>query len=203
MRNMKLKKLALMVAAALCMNTAVRAKTLDSTAITFRMGAGFPGDVNRTHPAEVEGALTVVANPPTAYGQVVVVNSTGNYVRPLGVADASDATLLTPFGLTVRPFPTQQTTGGMSASLGAATPPTSGVIDVLRAGLIMVQLNDITAALVKGQRVWVWCAATAGVHVQGGIEAVFSAGNTVELDQRYTFNGPADANGVAEISANV
>jgi len=172
-------------------------------AYTYRMPAGFAGDVNRTHPAAVEPALTCVATPPTKYGQIVVVDTATNSVRPLAAGDQSDATLLTPWGVTVRPFPTQQTAGGMTSTIGAATPPVTGGIDVLRSGYIMGQLNANVAAATKGGTVYVWCAATSGDHVQGGYETAFSAGNTVTLDARYKYNGPADSTGIVEISANV
>jgi hypothetical protein len=77
------------------------------------------------------------------------------------------------------------------------------VFDVLRNGLIMVQVNSGAAAPVKGGRVFVWCAADAAGHLEGGYETVFSAGNTVQLDPRYIFNGGMDANFVAELSVNV
>ena len=47
----------------------------DPMAFQFRMGAGFFGDVNRTHPFTVEPGLMDPTNPPTAYGQAVVVDS--------------------------------------------------------------------------------------------------------------------------------
>lgn len=173
-------------------------------AFKYRMGAGFQGDVNRMHPAEIEAALILASSPPTAYGQFVMVNATGNAVRPLAATEQSNTNLFTPFGVTVRPFPLQTPQGaGNSQGLGVATPPVTGVIDVLRNGMILTILNDVTQLPVKGQSIWIWCAATSGVHTQGGIEVTSSAGNTVQLDSRYTFNGPPDANGIVEISVNV
>ena len=185
------------------MKQLTRCKTRDA-AFPFRMGAGFPGDVNRTHPAEIEAALISVATPPTAYGQAVKV-AAGNSVRPFAVADASDAVDDIAFGATVRPYPMQPSTATNygATAFGAATPPVSGVIDVARSALILVQLNTGVAAPVKGGRVYLWCAATAGNHIQGGYETEFSAGNTVRLDGRFTYNGPADASGVVELSCNV
>jgi len=182
----------------------------DSTALQFRMPAGFAGDVSRTHPAAIEPAQIRVATPPTAYGIPVVVDADGAGVRPFGTGEASDTVAAIAYGFTARPFPTQQTsTTDMSATIGAATPPTKGVIDVLRSGYIMATLNPaaaVTGAL-KGGRVYVWCAATTGsvntLHTQGGLEVAASSGNTVELDGRFLYNGPADANGVLEVSVNV
>lgn len=174
-------------------------------AFQFRMGAGFAGDVNRTHPAEIEPALINTTTPPNAYGQFVLVDTATNSVRRYGASDASDTVLSLPFGATVRPFPIQQQAASNfgAVAFGSATPPTSGVIDVLRAGLIMAQLNAGVTAPTKGGPVFIWCAATSGDHIQGGLETEESSGNTVELDPRYTYNGPADINGIVEISVNV
>lgn len=182
-----------------------KCKTRDA-AFQFRMGAGFSGDVNRTHPAEIEAALIDASAPPTMYGQPVLVDATTQGVRPYAAGDQSNTVESIAFGFTVRPFPTQQTTSNQNfapASFGSATPPVSGVIDVLRNGLIMAKLNHGVTAPVKGGRVYIWCAATSGNHIQGGLETAYSAGNTVVLDGRYTYNGGMDSSDVAEISVNV
>lgn len=182
-----------------------RSKTRDA-AFLFRMGAGFPGDVNRTHPAEIEAALIDVNSPPTMYGQPVLVDATTQGVRPFGAGDQNDTNEVIAFGFTVRPYPTQQATTSQNyapASFGSATPPISGVMDVLRNGLIMAKINHGSTAPVKGGRVYVWCATTSGNHIQGGLETAFSTGNTVILDGRYTYNGGMDASDVAEVSVNV
>lgn len=169
----------------------------NSTEIKFRMDAGFPGDVNRTHPFSIEPCLNDDVAPANAYGQAVVIDATGNAVRRIGAADQSDAVSLMSWGFTVRPFPTQQATGGMSSSFGTGVPP-AGVIDVARYAYIMGVLNDITAVPKKGDAVFVWAAATSGAHIQGGIEIVLSAGNTVKL-ANAVFNGGPDAKGNVEI----
>lgn len=182
----------------------LRAKTRD-VAFQFRMGAGFPGDVNRTHPAEIEAALVNVTTPPLIYGQVLIVDGATSSVRPVAAGDQSNTVPLLPFGALVRPYPLQQMTATNygAAALGAAVPPTSGVVDAIRSGLIMVQLNVGVTAPQKGGAVYVWAAATSGNHIQGGYETAYSAGNTVLLDPRFTYNGPADASGVTELSCNV
>lgn len=174
-------------------------------AFTYRMGAGFAGDVNRTHPAEIEPVLIDEDDPITRYGNIGVIDTVTAGLRGIVAADASDGVDLTPWGALVRPYPAQQSSASNygEASLGAATPPDAGVADVLRSGLIMVQLNANVAAPVKGGRVFIWAAATAGDHVQGGYETAISAGNTVELDQRYKYNGAPDSTGVVELSCNV
>jgi hypothetical protein len=83
-----------------------RQRTCD-TAFTFRMGAGFAGDVNRGHPASILPCLIDPTNPVTAFGVPVITVSTSNGVRPFGTGDSgvTDA-----FGVSVRPYPYQQAT---------------------------------------------------------------------------------------------
>ena len=188
-----------------------RRRTCDD-AITYRMRAGFLGEVNRSHPAGIEPCLIDASAPPTAYGQAVVVDATTQGVRPLV---AGDSGLTGVYGFTVRPFPTQAASsavgfGGTQAEGGAIsaaspTPPTSGSTDVLRSGYIIAKLNT-GATAVKGAGVFIWVAATSGDHIQGGLESAASAGNTIALTDAgsvATFNGGADANGLVEIAFNV
>lgn len=180
------------------MSKKIRAKARD-VAFQFRMGAGFPGDVNRTHPATIEPVLIDASAPPTAYGQPVLVDPTTQGVRPYTAGDT--ATL--PYGVTVRPYPIQQASASNygAASLGAATPPTSGAMDVLRAGYIMGQV-PAGQIPVKDGTVYIWTAASSGAHVQGGFEATNPSANGIAL-AGVTFNGGADANGVVEIAFNI
>lgn len=179
----------------------IRMKTKDA-AFQFRMGAGFAGDINRTHPASVEPTLIDASAPPTAYGQPVLVDATTQGVRPFAAGDQSNA-VAAGYGITVRPYPTQQSSASNfgAAALGAATPPVSGIMDVLRAGYIMVNL-PAGGTPVKGGAVYVWAAASTGSHVLGGVEAAYSAGNTTQL-LNATFNGSPDANGNVEVAFNI
>ncbi len=180
--------------------TVVRARTADA-AFQFRMGAGFPGEVNRVHPASVEPTKIDGTNPPNRFGDAVLIDGTSNGSRKF---IAGDTAVTMPWGFAVRPYPFQRRTGGDSDALGSATPPTAGAMDVLRAGYILAQLNDVAATPKKGDPVFVWCAATSGIHVQGGVEVVASGGNTAALDpNKFQFNGAPDSSGVVEISANV
>lgn len=186
----------------------IRAAVCDNaSSFAFRMGAGFPGDVNRTHPSAIFPSQIDADHPPILYGNMCVVDSVSHNVRQLVAADQSDATALTPYGAIVRPYPFQQPSAGVNyaaAAFGNATPPTSGLGDFLcGGGTIMVQLNANVTPAVKGGRVFVWCAATAGDHVQGGYETEASAGNTVQLDPRFSYNGAGDSSGVTEILCNV
>lgn len=175
----------------------------DST-IKFRMDAGAPGDVTRTHPASIEPAMVGalgVGGSQAMFGLPVIVDG-ANGVRSFGAGDTAVDTV---WGFTTRPYPTQQRSGGDSAALGGATPPgAGGVIGVLRAGYIMGRLNDVTAVVLKGAAVFVWCAADSGIHKQGGLEVVASGGNTAALDpEKYSFNGGCDAKGNIEVCVNV
>jgi hypothetical protein len=178
-----------------------RMKTRD-VAFTYRMGAGFAGDVNRTHPASIEPTLIDASAPPTAYGQPVLVDATTQGVRPFTTGDQSN-TVAAGYGITVRPYPFQQSSASNfgAAAIGAATPPVTGIMDTLRAGYIMVNLAA-GGAPVKGGAVYVWAVATSGAHVQGGVEAAYSAGNTTQL-LNATFNGSPDASGNVEIAFNI
>lgn len=175
-----------------------RMKTRDA-AFQFRMGAGFAGDVNRTHPASIFPELIDANAPPTAYGQAVLIDPTTQGVRPFTTGDTAQAA----YGVTVRPFPTQQASGTNfgAAAIGAATPPTTGVIDVLRSGAIMVNL-PFGGTTVKGGTVYVRVAATSGLHIIGSFEAAADGGNNVAVSNAI-FNGSPDANGNVEIQFNV
>ena len=186
-----------------------RMRVRDATAITFRMGAGFLGDVNRNHPSSIVPCLIDPTNPPTFYGQALVAVAASNGVR---MVMATDGALTDIFGISVRPFPFQSATVPGSTNYGAATiggisaPPTSGVLDVLKSGYILVPVVG-TPAL--GGTVDVWFAAsvgtypTAGFHLQGGFEATHTGGSSFTITGRQTlFQGGVDANQVGEIAVN-
>lgn len=177
----------------------IRMKAKDA-AFQFRMGAGFPGDVNRTHPVSIEPALPNASTPPTLYGEAVLVDTATNSVRPFA---AGDTGVTAAYGITVRPYPFQQSSASNygAAALGSAAPPTTGAIDIMRSGYMTVQI-PAGVAVTKGGAVYVWCAASSGAHVQGGFEGAASGGNTAAL-AGCTFNGPADASGVVEIAFNI
>lgn len=170
-----------------------RAKTRD-VAFTYRMGAGFPGDVNRMHPASIEPCKINTTTPPTAYGSLVLVDAATNSIRKVAAGDTGVTKVK---GMLVRPYPYQQTTGGMSSALGSATPPTSGVADALVGGYGMTKV-PAGQSPTKDGAVYLWVAADSGAHVQGMPETAASAGNTIQV-ANAKFNGPADANGNVEI----
>lgn len=172
----------------------VTARTRD-VAITYRMGIGFPGDVNRAHPASILPGLIDSANPLRAYGEAALFGTGSNY-RAVLAADQS-ATAQKIAGVLVRPYPTQQSSGGSSASFGAATPPQSGVADFMHQGFIMVK-GKAGMTVKKGDPCYIWAIATSGANIQGEFQAAATANSTV-LCSNARYNGPADANGNVEI----
>lgn len=171
----------------------VRAKTRD-VAFPYRMGAGFAGDINRTHPFDVVGERQDASDPITAYGNGCLMDTVNGTVRAVIAGDQSDSTAINLYGVLVRPFPTQQTT--TSQGLGVATPPVApAILDIMTEGLIMVKVNGTPT---KRGPVFVWCTASTGAHLTGGFEAAADAGDTVRVSNAY-FNGPPDANGIVEM----
>lgn len=172
-----------------------RARTLD-VAFTYRMGAGYPGDVNRLHPASIVPGLQDPANPVRLYGDPVLVGANNAY-RGYVVGDTTAAKIK---GVLVRPANIQQTAGGMSAAFGVGAPPvTAGtVFDVIEDGHVMVKCNNAAAGQpTKGSGVYVWFGASAGNDVQGGFTGRANASAILLTNAEWT--GPVDANGIGEI----
>ncbi len=175
----------------------------DPMAFQFRMGAGFFGEVNRTHPFTVEPGLMDATYPVVAYGQAVMLTALGR-VRSVLAADQGASTDV--YGFAVRPFPFNDP--GTSAPYGAqslggfTSPIPNQPIDVLRSGYMLTYVNGTP---VKGNPVYVWAAATASPHYLGFLEAAATGGDTFEItgNDKTTFNGPPDANGCGEIAFNV
>lgn len=175
-----------------------------STAIKYRMQAGFPGDVNRTHPASIVGRLNDPSAPVLTAGLVCLYNGASNDVRSVAAGDAQSTgtTALAIAGITVRSYPIQQATASQNyapATIGSPeTLPAGGVIDVLTLGYIM---GVVVGSPNLGDPVYVWASASSGSHVQGGFEASASNTNTFAI-AGATFNGPPDTLGNVEIQLN-
>lgn len=164
-------------------------------AIKYRMGGGTPGDVNRTHPFSVLPCLMDAANPVLFYGDAVFIGTASN-VRRVATGDGS-ATPGKLYGVAARPYPIQQTTGGMASSFGVAPVSSNQPLDVVRQGFVIVKL-PAGAVVKKGDPVQVWAAASAGANVQGQFVAAASGTNTFTATNAI-YNGPADADGNVEI----
>lgn len=205
MKTFKTLPIVAALAGAFAQMSRKRARTQDNNSFTYRMGAGFPGDVNRTHPASILPGLMDATSPIGLYGDPCLIDGTSHNYRAFIAGDGS-ATPTKLAGVLVRPYPTQQQSGGMTSTIGTGSPPTgtpATPIDVLTMGYIMAKCNNFGVnAPVKGGAVFVWCAASSGAHVQGGFEAAANSTNTVPVTNAF-WNGPTDANGVTEISVGM
>lgn len=162
------------------------------------MGAGFQGEVTRTHPASIFPRMNDASSPVAQVGLACMFNGSANDVRAMASGD-NGSTAIEIAGVVVRPFPFQAQTGGNfgSAGYGSAGTPAQ-VVDVLQSGSILMPTVG-TPNL--GGTVYIWCASSSGSHVQGGAEASATGGSTVPLASAY-FNGPPDANGLCEVVIN-
>jgi len=173
----------------------------DPMAFQFRMGAGFFGDVNRTHPFNVEPGLLDPTNPPLYYGQACVVDAISKKIRRVL---STDTALTNIYGFAVRPFPFQDpgAAGAYGAqALGGFTSVATNVpIDVLRSGYM---INYVNGSPGKGDPVYIWIAATAAPNYQGFPTTSTTGGSVILItaagSYKTTFNGPPDANGAGEV----
>lgn len=168
-------------------------------AYAFRMPAGIPGDVNRVASAHIETQVvsSAAGEAPTAYGLPVVLSSTAGQVGNVRVMTSGD-TNLQPYGFIVRPYPTQSSQDPLNVS----TPPTSGLVDILKRGYMTVQMQGPTAAA-KGMVPFIFLGTTSTTHpVLAAVEAATSTGAALLTSNSY-FMGPADSNGMVEIAFNL
>lgn len=175
-----------------------RMRTCD-VAFPYRMGAGFAGDVNRTHPFSVEPCAIDQTNPPTFYGEACVIDATSKKIR--AVLDGDDA-LTDIYGIAVRPYPFQQATATNYGAInfGSGTPPLNQPIDILRSGYIMVPMAGTPA---KGGDVYVWADAASGANVPGIFTVTTTAGSTIGPITKSTYQGGVDSNAIGEVAFNI
>jgi len=170
-------------------------------AYTFTTPGGFPGDITR-HDFTTTTEVALTANPPTAFGVAVTLDAATGAVRPIGTGDTATTPIT---GVVVRSFPMQMATapgpyGQTPLGQGNTPPSPPQPLDVLRRGGIRVA---VVGASAKGGTVYIWTAATAAPHIQGGFEAVNPTTNGFALGANVTFNSPPDGNGTAELYFNL
>jgi hypothetical protein len=172
-------------------------------AYLFRMGVAIPGRLaSSLMDSTIEPNYQDPNNPVPAYGMPVVMNAAGTGVNPV----SSVTTAAQIYGLLLQPYPEQAaaSSGNYGAqTLGTpVTPPTQGVLPILKRGRAGVAVNSgSAAAAIRGGQAHVWIAATAAGHTQGQIEATESPGNTIALPAY--FEGPCDSNGYNDIAWNL
>ena len=173
------------------------------TSFLTRMGAGSPGDVNRVNAGNtITPESANPSYPIPAYGVPVALVAGGSGLRPLTAAD----TTANIYGWLCREFPVESmppNAYGAAQALGVGgVPPVQGPLSCMRRGFMVVNVNSGSAAsAVKGGQVYIWTAAASPGHVQGGVEAVNSPGNTIVASA--LFRGPVDSSGMTEIEINL
>lgn len=161
-------------------------------AIVTRAPAGFPGVISRSDSLTVTQEVVDSGTPPTAYGKPVKMVS--GKVQPVASGDAGTVV----YGWLVKPYPTQSSTD----TLGGATPPTSGIANVLKRGYMSVYLKLGTAA--KNGQVYVVTTAGGSVAVGDIVTAASPAGGGTGVAVTGAFfQGTADADGNVEIAYNL
>lgn len=161
-------------------------------AIISRAPVGFPGSISRSDSKTVQQEIGDTTNPPTAFGRVVKLVS--GKLQAFASGDANTVIV----GLLARPYPFQSGTNGF----GEAAPPVGGILDTLKRGYMTVKLAVGTAA--KGGQVYVVNTAGGTVVVGDFVTSASPAGggSAVAVTGAY-FMGPADSNGVTEISYKI
>jgi hypothetical protein len=186
-----------------------RVSTRD-VAFNYRMGAGFAGQVTRTHPVNLEPRPLHATTPPVFYGSAVILDASTGTVR-IPAAGDSGTTLI--YGIAVRPYPFQASAGdsayGGAAFATSATPApiqAGQVVDILRSGYVMVPLCTTYGSPTSGGEAFVYCNTNSGAHLQGGFEGATGA-NTMALSGypgTVTYMGPVDATtGLVELAFNI
>lgn len=162
-------------------------------AYVTRVPAGFVGQISRFDSITTQPEVVDSSTPPTAFGSVVKLVS--GKVQPVASGDAGSVT----YGILVNPYPHQSTTNALGT---AATPPTSGLVTVMRRGYISMKLVVGTAA--KNGQVYVVTTAGGSVAVGDIVTSTSPAGGGTGVAVTGAFfMGPADANGVVEVAFNI
>jgi len=157
-------------------------------AYLYRMPSGIPGDISRKAHSTVEAHI--LKGSFGAFG--IFGKRTSEGVVPLEAEDAAADI----YGLIVRSYPTQSAVNG----LGAVTPQSGIINDVMRRGYMTVKCNAGTAK--AAGKVHVRIASGSDLKPIGGIEAVADGANTIELTNAM-FMHDADAQNNVEISYNI
>jgi len=137
---------------------------------------GFIGRITRSTPLpRTTPDMNDATNPVAFYG-LAVLNTINNTVRSILATDAGTSGIS---GIAAANFPFQPSSatnyGAQALNALTAVAPNS-VMGTPRAGFIMIYLNSAQApTATKADKVYVWCAASTGTHIQGGFENAATA----------------------------
>jgi hypothetical protein len=176
-----------------------------------RMPAAQEGDVLNFPGCWIQPCQISPNSVPLLPGMAVVLDNTsspspyvGTGVRGVVAADVGNNYI---FGFVVRVYPTQQTTGGMSAALGNSQVPGS-VVDILRRGAIGAKVNGTITGM--GTQVHIWALASGAGHRQGFCEASATGSSTLDLplttgalQAGTSYDGPGDTSGLTQVNFNL
>lgn len=164
--------------------------------------SGFIGRLTRSVPApKVFPYINDSTNPVPFFGLAVMATTSNTVRTPL----STDTTANDIFGIGVAPFPFQTSTATNygAQNLSALTAAPAGVIDVNKSGPQTVYCNSATAPnATLGGTAYVWVAATASTHVQGGFE-IAPAATVASVAGANTGNGTLGTLSVNAATAQV
>ncbi|MFP5276971.1 MAG: hypothetical protein ACLGPM_07640 [Acidobacteriota bacterium] len=154
----------------------------------------FIGRVTRSTPApRITPDPNDATNPVAYYGLAALATST-NTLRSILATDAGTSGIA---GVAVQPFPTQASSGtnyGAQAIAALTAIPAGEMLNTLRTGFVGVYCNTAqVGAVTKADKVFVWCAASTGTHIQGGFENAAVAAITATAKVGNTGNGTVTA----------
>jgi hypothetical protein len=162
--------------------------------INTRMPTGYVGNSTRSQELTAEPALMNATTPVTGYGLPVKLSSGA----VTGIVNGDTAAAV--YGFLLKPG----VTAGGSASneaIGAATPPLTGIVDVMKRGYMLVKVNGAGTPS-KGSAVYIRVADPVAGSPIGGIEGAADSSDTIVVTGAY-FTGAKDADGLCEIAYNL
>lgn len=162
------------------------------------MPSGIPGATNRAEHLTVEAGLPLVGFLPPGFGLPLAIDPPTGRFRAINGADTAASVV----GFLARPYPSGSL-GTTSDGLGFITNfgTYAGVINVMRRGYMTVLVGGVAAAT-KGGTVYVRIAAPSAGKPLGGLEAAADGVNTIAIDSKTYWQGPADAQGNGELMFN-
>lgn len=159
-------------------------------AFLYRMPAGVAGALSRPDEAVVETQMYDATSAPSAFGQAVVITSSGEKMSTPTAASTGEAV----YGFNVRVWPSIG--GNLEQGFEDGTPHTAAPAPIMTRGYMTVRCHAGTPA--KGGQVYVRVQNAANGKPVGGVEAAADGANTVAVPH-CIFMGGMDASNNTEI----